>query len=97
MTTQANRSDNLENKKIEIDTSAAQEMAQFLQGVQWAIDTLRAEEFERHADILETISFIKHGTPCDNCATRIPSDIHAEELGLCLPCSDAYFNTEVRN
>ena len=86
-----------QNKKIQNDTSAALKTAQFLQGVQWAIDTLRAEEFERHADILETISFIKHGTPCDNCQTRIASDTHAEELGLCLDCSNAYFNTEERN
>lgn len=86
-----------ECEKIENDTSAAQKSADFLEGVQWAIDTMKAEEFQRHADILETISNIKHGTPCDNCATRIPSDIHAEELGLCLTCSDAYFTEEESN
>ena len=95
--TNGKRSDNSENKKIENDTHAAQEMAQFLRGVQWAIDTLKAEEFERHADILETISNIKHGTPCDTCGTRIPSDIHAEELGLCQACSEAYYTEEEAN
>lgn len=86
-----------ECEKIENDTSAAQNSPEFLRGVQWAIDTMKAEEFERHADILETISLIKHGTPCDNCATRIPSDIYAQEIGLCVPCSHAYFTSEESN
>lgn len=86
-----------ECEKISEPVSAAEKSPDFLQGVQWAIDTLKAEEFQRHADILETISNIKHGTPCDNCATRIDSATHAEELGLCLTCSNAYFTIEESN
>ena len=29
--------------------------------------------------------------PCDVCQTPIDADIHAEELGMCLECSDAYY------
>lgn len=31
-------------------------------------------------------------TPCDKCQTLIDSDTHAEELGMCLSCSNAYFD-----
>ena len=31
-------------------------------------------------------------TPCDSCETPIDSDIHAEEFGLCVGCSNDYFN-----
>lgn len=33
--------------------------------------------------------------PCINCALEIDSDIWEEELGLCLECSNAYFNHEI--
>ncbi len=29
---------------------------------------------------------------CDNCGELIQKDIHAEELGMCIECSNAYFN-----
>jgi hypothetical protein len=29
--------------------------------------------------------------PCDVCGTLIDADIHAEELGMCVECSNAYF------
>lgn len=32
--------------------------------------------------------------PCDNCQTPVDSEVHAEELGLCVECSNAYFTTE---
>lgn len=32
--------------------------------------------------------------PCDKCGTLIEADIHAEELGMCVECSNAYFNHE---
>lgn len=31
-------------------------------------------------------------TPCYICQTPIDSDIHKEELGMCLPCSNAYYD-----
>jgi len=31
-------------------------------------------------------------TPCNNCGEMIASDIHAEELGMCVDCSNAYFS-----
>ncbi len=31
-------------------------------------------------------------TPCNVCGLPIPSDVHAEELGMCLDCSNAYFD-----
>jgi hypothetical protein len=30
-------------------------------------------------------------TPCNYCSTLIDSDIHEEELGMCLNCSNAYW------
>lgn len=29
---------------------------------------------------------------CDNCGDPVVKDIHAEELGMCIECSNAYFN-----
>jgi hypothetical protein len=29
--------------------------------------------------------------PCNTCGTDVPADIHAEELGFCVPCQHAYF------
>ncbi len=29
--------------------------------------------------------------PCDVCGDKIQADIHAEELGMCVDCSNAYF------
>lgn len=29
--------------------------------------------------------------PCDNCGAPVPSDVHAEELGFCVPCSYLYW------
>ena len=31
-------------------------------------------------------------TPCDVCKVPISTDIHAEELGMCIECSTDYFN-----
>jgi len=31
---------------------------------------------------------------CDKCGDLIQKDIHAEELGMCIECSNAYFNHE---
>lgn len=33
-------------------------------------------------------------TPCDTCGTLIATDVHKEELGFCLTCSDKYWNHE---
>jgi len=33
-------------------------------------------------------------TPCDECGVRIDSDIHKEELGMCVECSNKYFDHE---
>lgn len=38
--------------------------------------------------------FIGDLTPCDNCQTPIKSETHREELGLCLECSNKYWNHE---
>lgn len=32
-----------------------------------------------------------HTLPCDNCGDLISKDIHAEELGMCIECSNVYF------
>lgn len=45
--------------------------------------------------IKDLIGLIKYGvekTPCDKCGKLIDSDIHTEELGMCLDCSNAYFD-----
>jgi hypothetical protein len=34
---------------------------------------------------------------CDKCGELIQKDIHAEELGMCIECSNAYFNHEEDN
>jgi hypothetical protein len=31
-------------------------------------------------------------TPCDECGTPIDTDIHAEELGMCVKCSNKYYD-----
>jgi hypothetical protein len=31
-------------------------------------------------------------TPCNECAVPVDSDIHAEELGMCLDCSNDYWD-----
>lgn len=33
-------------------------------------------------------------TPCDECGAPVDTDIHAEELGMCLECSNRYWNHE---
>lgn len=30
--------------------------------------------------------------PCVECGTPVKADIHAEELGMCIPCSNAYYD-----
>jgi hypothetical protein len=30
--------------------------------------------------------------PCQTCGTPVDADIHAEELGFCVPCQHAYFD-----
>lgn len=30
--------------------------------------------------------------PCQTCGTPVPTDIHAEELGYCIPCQHEYFD-----
>jgi hypothetical protein len=34
-------------------------------------------------------------TPCNVCGTMIPTDIHREELGFCVDCSNDYFNHDL--
>jgi len=34
---------------------------------------------------------------CDKCGEPVVADIHAEELGMCVECSNAYFNHEEDN
>ncbi len=29
--------------------------------------------------------------PCDNCGKSMPADVHSEELGFCLPCSNKFW------
>jgi hypothetical protein len=33
-------------------------------------------------------------TPCDVCETPIDTEIHAEEFGMCVECSNDYFSQE---
>jgi DNA-directed RNA polymerase subunit RPC12/RpoP len=33
-------------------------------------------------------------TPCDRCGTSIPTDVHKEEMGMCVDCSHKYYNHE---
>jgi len=30
-------------------------------------------------------------TPCNPCGIAVDTDIHAEELGMCVDCSNEYF------
>ncbi len=39
------------------------------------------------------IDFIKT-LPCNECGDPVNADIHAEELGMCIDCSNAYFTHE---
>jgi hypothetical protein len=29
--------------------------------------------------------------PCDVCCTPVATDVHLEELGMCIDCSNSYF------
>jgi hypothetical protein len=29
--------------------------------------------------------------PCQTCGVDVPEEIHAEEMGFCVPCQHAYF------
>ena len=40
------------------------------------------------------IYFPPSETPCDVCETLIDTEIHAEELGMCVECSHNYFSQE---
>ena len=40
------------------------------------------------------IYFTPSETPCDVCETLIDTEIHAEELGMCVDCSHNYFSQE---
>jgi len=31
-------------------------------------------------------------TPCNDCSELIATDVHEEELGMCVECSHAYFD-----
>jgi len=31
-------------------------------------------------------------TPCDHCGEPIPTDVHEEELGMCVECSNKYYD-----
>lgn len=33
-------------------------------------------------------------TPCNECSKPVDSEIHTEELGLCLDCSNAYYTED---
>lgn len=33
-------------------------------------------------------------TPCDICGTPVDTDIHKEELGMCIDCSHKYWTHE---
>jgi hypothetical protein len=40
------------------------------------------------------IYFPPSETPCDVCETLIDTEIHAEEFGMCIDCSNDYFSQE---
>jgi hypothetical protein len=35
---------------------------------------------------------VEEMTPCDICGIPIKTDIHKEELGMCIECSNNYYN-----
>jgi hypothetical protein len=55
----------------------------------FAVGYLWAELTEQQQEkILENLS----KTPCNVCETPIKTDIHKEELGMCVDCSNKYFD-----
>jgi hypothetical protein len=50
------------------------------------MNDMTPEQLEAGNDWLEST------TPCIECATPVATDVHAEELGYCLDCSNAYFD-----
>lgn len=36
--------------------------------------------------------WLENTVPCDECGTVVDADIHAEEFGMCVDCSNEYFN-----
>lgn len=60
-------------------------------GWHYAINTMIAEVQDGEiCEVLavENLPFL----PCQTCGTDVPEDIHAEELGFCVPCQHAYFD-----
>ena len=55
----------------------------FAVGYLW--ETLTLEQQEKVAEHLSN-------TPCNVCETPVKTDIHKEELGMCVECSHAYFD-----
>jgi hypothetical protein len=39
----------------------------------------------------------KDAVPCDECGAPVRADIHAEELGMCVECSNEYYNHDEEN
>jgi hypothetical protein len=41
-----------------------------------------------------TFEITEHYLSCDKCGDPVKDDVHAEELGMCVECSNRYFNHE---
>jgi hypothetical protein len=64
--------------------------------ITWKLDVVEKKLTARRASHDEPmganfeIDFIKT-LPCNECGEPVNADIHAEELGMCIDCSNAYF------
>jgi hypothetical protein len=64
--------------------------------ITWTLDipnkklTARRSSHDEPTGANFEIDFIKM-LPCNECGEPVNADIHAEELGMCLDCSNAYF------
>jgi hypothetical protein len=66
--------------------------------IEWTLDipskTLTARRWSHDEPTGTGVFTFTAYKPCDKCGEPIDKDIHAEELGMCVECSNAYFSHE---
>lgn len=66
--------------------------------IEWTLDipskTLTARRWSHDEPTGTGVFTFTAYKPCDKCGEPIDKDIHTEELGMCVECSNAYFSHE---
>ena len=64
--------------------------------IEWYLENgeLTARRWSHDEPVGTGLFTFTHYKDCDKCGEPVLADIHAEELGMCVECSNAYFNHE---